>query len=128
MPALCLKVFGPSTHFPPQLKLERQLWMQRVQLAIKLYERYVHNIGTGLAIALTVLMSYLLADNAEPILFLWCYCSLLVALAYGFAALNPFKKFKANIITEAEMGAQLQFNQSQSRQGSHNNMNHLMNS
>lgn len=22
MPTLCLKVFGPSTHFPPQLKLE----------------------------------------------------------------------------------------------------------
>lgn len=48
-------------------------------------------------------MSYLLTDNADAILLLWCYSSLLVALAYCIVALNPFKKFRANIVTEVEM-------------------------
>ena len=96
MPNLCLRIFGPSTHFIPHLKSEQQVYLQRVQLAIKLYERYIFEIGTFLAIAIASCLIYFLEHDAALI---WTISGLLVAFSYIFASCNEFRRFKADLVT-----------------------------
>ena len=96
MPILCSKVFGPSTNANVTLLLnEQQSYMQRIQLAINLYERWIFRVGTLMAIALATLLTFFLRDEE----LVWSYSGLLVGSAYAIAAFSSFKRFTPDIMT-----------------------------
>lgn len=96
MPILCSQVFGPSRYANVSLLLQEQLiFMQRVQMAIKLYENYVFRFGMVAAIAFATLFTFLLQDEE----LVWSYSGMLVAGAYAIAAFSSFKKFRPDLVT-----------------------------
>lgn len=69
--------------------------MQRVQLAITLYESYVFRVGTLVALFMATFLIYFLSDAT----LVWTYSGLLVGGAYAITAFSSFKRFKPDIMT-----------------------------
>ena len=75
--------------------------MQRVQMAITLYESYLFRIGTiGALIAATCLIYFL--DNAE---WIWTGSGLLVGTAYAISAFSSYRRFKPDLMTTFDNAA-----------------------
>ena len=102
MPILCDAVFGPSVHSHMTLLYQEQnMFIQRIQMAIRLYERYVFRAGTLIAISLaSTLIFFLSADDS----LLWSYSGLLIGLAYLIAAASSFNRFHPDIMTAGRYG------------------------
>lgn len=96
MPLLCSQVFGPSTHsHATLLQQEQATFLQRVQMAITLYESYVFRIGTiGALIAATCLI-YFLDDSS----LIWTGSGLLISAAYAISAFSSYHRFKPDLMT-----------------------------
>ena len=75
--------------------------IQRIQMAIALYESYVYRWGTFLAIVLASAIIYSLQSDE----LVWSYSGLFVGAAYAIAAFSSFKRFQPDMMTAAYAAA-----------------------
>lgn len=100
MPILCAYVFGPSQ----LMQRDQFAFMQRMKMAVSLYEKYVFVFGMVLSVALAILMAYLMSDSMQE---LWAYSGLFLAMGFSLATFSRLRKFRAEIKLQAEGQDQL---------------------
>ena len=88
-------MFGPLPHSNVLTLLQPEQWLflQKVQMAIALYEKYVFRVGTLLAILVATMLIYFLKEDG----LVWSYSGLLVGTAYAISAFSEFKRFQPDI-------------------------------